>query len=81
MTIIQPSLTAHLLLKNLHEVCCFTSVEAPPEQASNSELRRWIEQGAVLVNGERITPSEMMDFPIISFVLFPKSEKRRTTLL
>ena len=47
---------------------------------SNSELRRHIQQGAVLVNGERVGPHDEVNFPVFSLVFFPKSAVRRTTL-
>ena len=56
------------------------SVEKPCTQATNSELRRWIKDGAVLFNGERVVWDEEVDFPLISLVFFP-SGKRRTTIL
>jgi hypothetical protein len=48
---------------------------------SNGELRRHMQQGGVLVNTERVTPDEPMDFPVFSLVFFPKSQARRTTLV
>jgi hypothetical protein len=48
--------------------------------ASNSALRRWLEQGAILFNSERIMPLDLIDFPIYSLVMFPKG-KRRCTLV
>jgi hypothetical protein len=63
------------------------SIENPPSKEksaqpmSNGELRRHMWQGGVLVNAERITPDEPMDFPVISLVFFPKSKARRTTLI
>jgi len=48
---------------------------------SNGELRRLIEQGGVLFNGERVSPTEPIDFPVFSLVFFPKSDKRRATLV
>lgn len=66
--------------RELHAVCQFTSVEVPGKIASNSELQRWIEQGALLINGERVSKDEPLDFPIISVILHPKSTKRRCTL-
>ena len=48
--------------------------------ASNSEIRRWIEQGGIVFNGEKVSPTEMLDFPIHSVIMFPKSDKRRITL-
>ena len=64
--------TAWEFLRELHSVCSFTSREIPGKRASNSELKRWFQNKSVVVNGERIDWNEPMDFPIISFVLFPK---------
>lgn len=57
------------------------SIEAPSKLMSNGELRRHMQQGGVLVNGEKITPDEPIDFPVFSLVFFPKSVNRRTTVL
>ena len=57
------------------------SIEQPCKSMSNGELRRHMQQGGVLVNGERVTPDERMDFPVFSLVFFPKSAARRTTLV
>jgi hypothetical protein len=54
------------------------SIEQPGKAMSNSELRRHVVQGGVLINGERITPDEAMDFSVFSIVFFPKSAKRTT---
>lgn len=54
------------------------SREGKCKPASKSEVRRWIEAGAVRVNAERLDV-EAMDFPIISLVLFPKG--KRVTLV
>ncbi len=74
-------------LADLHKVCHFISIEVDPKAekrevklASRSELQRWLQQGSILINGERVAPDEEMDFPIISVVLFPKSPTRRCTL-
>lgn len=40
--------------------------------ASSSELKRWLQNGAVLANGEKLAWDEEMGFPIFSFVLSPK---------
>ena len=48
--------------------------------ASNSTLRRFIEQGAIRFNGKIVKPNDMLDFPIFSVVLFPKSKTQYTTL-
>lgn len=54
------------------------SVERPGTAMSNGELRRHITQGGVLVNGERITADEQIDFPVFSLVFFPKAARRTT---
>jgi len=56
----------------------YASMEKPGQMATKSEVRRWCEQGSVLMNGERVGALEEMDFPLISVVLHPKSGKRVT---
>ena len=57
------------------------SSEQPGKTASNSEIRRWLLNGTVLFNTEKAAFDELVDYPIFSLVFFPKSEKRRTTLV
>jgi hypothetical protein len=59
-------------LRGLHSVCHFQSRERVGE-ASNSELKRWIQSQSLVINGERVTPDELMDFHMFSVVLFPKN--------
>lgn len=81
-------MTAWKFLIDLHAVCHFMSREnrtrsdaAPGSlrmEASRSELKRWLMQGAVVINGEKVDWDEEMDFPIHSVVLFPSG--RRVTM-
>lgn len=48
---------------------------------SGSELRRCIEQRAVLFNGEPVGVNEEIGFPIFSLVFYPRSSVKRTTLV
>lgn len=57
------------------------SLEKPCTQASSSERMRWCDQGSILINGEAIKRNEEVPYPVESLVFFPKSKKRRTTLL
>lgn len=57
------------------------SVEQPCKPMSGGELRRHMEQGGVLFNGEKVTPNEPIDFPVFSLVFFPKSINRKVTLV
>lgn len=45
---------------------------------SNSELRRAIQNGSVLINTERVAVDEKIDFPVFSIVFFPKSSRKCT---
>lgn len=63
------------------------SVERPPGEfekdelnPSNGEVRRWLKNHAVIVNGEPLLEKDIVDFPVFSLVFFPKG-KRRTTLV
>ena len=67
-------LTALDFLRSLHEVCHFQTREGRKVgRASNSELKRWIQNKALVVNAEKVDWDELIDFPIISVVLFPKN--------
>ena len=46
--------------------------------ASNAEKKRWIQQGALLFNGEKMEWNEEIDFPIGTIVLFPNGKNRIT---
>jgi hypothetical protein len=55
--------------------------EKPASPPSNGELRRWIRDGSVVINGERWQPEEEMPPMVWSLIFFPKSAKSRTTLI
>jgi len=72
-------MTAWEFLRELHSVCKFQTREGKKVGlASGSELKRWIQNGAFEINCEKVTPTEQIDFPMFSVVLFPKN---RITLL
>jgi hypothetical protein len=73
-------LTALQYLNNLRPALPM-SVETPCKLMSNGELRRHMKQNAILINGEKIAPEKLIDFPVFSLVFFPNSEKRKTTLI
>lgn len=43
--------------------------------ASNSEVRRWLDNSAIRFNGKAMKPKDMLDFPLYSVVLFPKASR------
>lgn len=56
----------------LHGTCKFQTRDGNKVGvASNSELKRWLQNKAIICNGEALDWNEPMDFPIVSFVLFP----------
>jgi len=66
--------TAWEFLRSLHEVCRFQSREGKKVGlASTSELKRWLQNKAIRINGEMVEWNELMDFPIFSVILFPNN--------
>lgn len=66
---------------SLHEVCKFQSQEKKIGLMSNTELRRKLDEGAWRINGRVVRSKDEIEFPITSVVIFPKSEKKRITIL
>lgn len=66
-------MTAWQFLRHINEVCHFQTREGKRVgSASNSELKRWIENKAFIINDETVKWDEPIDFPVYSVVLFPK---------
>lgn len=65
-------------LRELNTVCHFMSREREGK-ASNSELKRWLQNQSVQINGVRMKWDQEVIFPVNDFVLFPKRNK--TTIL
>lgn len=66
-------MTLFTYLQRLHEVCAFQTREGKKiGLASKSELRRWIKNGVVTINGHKVTEDEALDYPIVSVKLFTK---------
>lgn len=65
-------MTAWEWLIDINKSCHFMSRERTG-RASNSELKRWIQNKALIINGEPMEWNEEIDFTIVSVVLFPKN--------
>lgn len=65
-------------LRGLNDVCHFMSRERTGK-ATNSELKRWLQNKAIEINGKRPNWNDPVEFPITQMVLFPK--KSRVTLM
>jgi len=66
-------MTAHEFLKLLHTFCCFQTREGSKVgKASLSELRRWCNNKAVIINNKQVNWNEEIKFPVTQMVLFPK---------
>jgi len=48
---------------------------------SNGELRRWIVNGTVKVNGTILKLEDEVEWPIMDLVLFPNNKKARCTVV
>ncbi len=72
------ALTLLCNLSKLHEGLWSTEKR---QRASNSELRRFILNGSLEINYvcDR-DPFEIIDYPVVSVVVHPKSKKHRNTL-
>lgn len=70
-------MTAWEFLRDLHTICHFMSRERSGK-ATNSELKRWLQNQSVIINGRRIKWNEEVDFPVKECILFPK--RKRITL-
>jgi hypothetical protein len=51
-----------------------------PKIASNSEIRRWLRDSAVVLNGIKVKADDNVRFPITSLIFFPKSKESRCTM-
>ena len=70
-------MTAWGFLRELNTVCHFMSRERTGK-ATNSELKRWCQNQAVSINGQRVKFDDEIQFPITEMYLFPK---HRVTLI
>ena len=66
-------MTAWDFLKELNKVCYFMSREKTGK-ATKSELKRWLQNKAVSINGERVRFDQEIAFPITEMFLFPKKD-------
>ena len=67
-------MTAFELLKTVRDFCKLHTMEGNKRGiASNSELKRWFINKAVIINGKAVTDfNSEVTFPIGSLTLFPK---------
>lgn len=59
----------------------FWSVENRARSASNSEIRRWVNQSCFHVNGTSAGAEDQMPSLVSSAVLFPKNASKRVTII
>jgi len=65
-------MTAWFFLRDLHVICQFQTREGSKVgPATRAELKRWLQNKAVEINGKRMNWDEEIEFPITSFILFP----------
>jgi hypothetical protein len=66
-------MNAWMFLRDLHTICHFQTREGRlAGEASAPELKRWLKNGAVVINGEKIAWDAEIEFPVTSLVLFPR---------
>ena len=75
MDFIVPGVTALEFVLRIHSaVGGFWSRELKGV-ASNSEVRRWLDNAAIRFNGKPLKPKDLLDFPLHSVILFPKANR------
>ena len=67
-------MNAWTYMRELNEFCYLMSRERAG-RASNGELKRWCQNGAVEIDGEKVDWDKEVIFPIDSVVLFPNGKK------
>lgn len=72
------NMTAYEYLKRFDHLPM--SIERPCTTPSNSEIKRWLKNGAVAINGKKPKPNDEIEFPITELVYFSKG-KRKTTIV
>jgi len=72
-------MTAYDLMMRFHEVCRFQTKEgAKVGTASNKEVRRWLNNKAIEINGQKFQANDEVPNDITSIVMFPKSKFKCT---
>ncbi len=67
-------------LKSLPKQFLPKSVIKGIREVSNAELKRWLNDKAVIINGETPAANDSISFPVEELVFFPAG-KRKTTLV
>lgn len=44
--------------------------------AGKGQIRRWLDGGAVEINGKRLKADDSMEFPVTSIIVFPSGHRR-----
>ena len=74
-------MTAFDAIKLMDGLCVGFNSRERHGRASNRELRQWLNDGAVLINGAKPKPDDEVGDSITKFVLFPKHDKKRVTII
>lgn len=65
------------LLRHLKDVwgCAPNVDDLGRRPVSNKQLKRWLDSGAVLINGQKANSTDLLPDSILSVVFFPKKRK------
>ena len=73
------NITAFEYLKVLqNHAKCLPRSKEKNGQASNSEIRRWLEKGSVRINEKAVQPNDVLEFPIKQLIFFKGSKSQCT---
>ena len=72
-------MTAHEFLNSIKHVP-MQMIGDRPVVASKTERGRWLEMGAVIINGKKPKPREEIQFPITELIFFPNGRRKCTMI-
>ena len=73
-------MTALELLKSIPHLPMFIR-NGHVAKAGTSQCKRWLQDKAVLINGQRPGPNDEVELPITELVFFPKSKEKKVTFV
>jgi len=54
------------------------SIERPCTEATNSEIKRWLKNSSVIINGKKPNINDEIELPITELVFFSKGRRKTT---
>lgn len=56
------------------------STEEIGKEPSNAEIKRWFEKKSIVINGQRPTKDDSIEWPVTQLIFHPKGNKKCTVI-